>query len=191
MPKFKLVTINGGDLPVGAQDAVSTLATLLKRGDYMIKEFLGKNFSKNDIQNQFQFSLPIGKSYFVEIAKIRALKILWANVLTAHEVENIVSPTIEVHFSKDELTDDVNTNMIHATTQAMSAVIGGVDRLTVLPADKKGTAFTKRIARNVQHLLKMESFMDRVHDPAAGSYYIEKLTEQLAEKAWEIFQKEN
>ena len=188
MPNFKLITVNGGDLPVGAEDATQTLATLLKRGNALFQAFLNDGFSKEDIQNQIQFSIPIGKSYFVEIAKIRALKMLWANVLAGYEVENIIAPTIEAHFSKSELTDDVNTNMIHATTQAMSAVIGGVNRLTVLPADKKGTAFTKRIARNVQHLLKMESFMDRVHDPAAGSYYIEKLTEQLSDKAWEIFQ---
>ena len=155
---------DGSDLPVDVESAAQTLATILKKGVHLMDTLNLKD------GNSFQFSLPIGKSYFVEIAKIRAFKILWANVLAAYEVQNVVAPTIEVHFSKTEMTDDTNTNMIHATTQAMSAVIGGVERLTVLPSDKKGSAFTKRIARNVQHLLKMESFMNRVHDPAAVSY---------------------
>jgi len=187
LPQFKLITIDGANLSVSTENTAARLAEILKRGTHLFDLFLENGFSKSDLQNQFQFSLPIGKSYFVEIAKIRAFKILWANVMSAYGMENIISPTIEIHFLKNELTEDANTNMIHATTQAMSAVIGGANRLTVLPADKKGNAFTKRIARNVQHILKMESFMNRVHDPAAGSYYIEKLTEQLADKAWGIF----
>ena len=84
--------------------------------------------------------------------------------------------------------------MIRTTTQAMAAVIGGVRRLSLLPADAFGgdsTPFTRRMARNVQHLLRMESYLDRVVDPAAGSYYLETLTEQLAERAWRQFQSEH
>ena len=80
--------------------------------------------------------------------------------------------------------------MIRTMTIAMSAVIGGVNRLTILPADQKANAFTTRIARNVQHLLKMESYLDRVIDPSSGSYYIEKLTKLLVEKTWEKFSAE-
>jgi methylmalonyl-CoA mutase len=84
--------------------------------------------------------------------------------------------------------ENENTNMIRSTTQAMAAVIGGANRLVVRSANNESNTFTRRIARNVQHLLKMESYLDRVVDPAAGSYYIEALTNQLAEKAWGIFQ---
>jgi methylmalonyl-CoA mutase len=81
--------------------------------------------------------------------------------------------------------------MIRATTQALSAVIGGADRLYVLPSDAYTGApssdFARRIARNVQHLLRLESFLDKTMDPAAGSYYIETLTDQLALKAWDKF----
>ena len=83
-------------------------------------------------------------------------------------------------------------NMIRAATQAMSAVIGGVDRLYIPPANagvpEAPTPFTRRVARNVHHILKMESFLDRVADPGAGSYYIEKLTDTLAESAWSQLQ---
>ena len=140
--------------------------------------------------SNIQFSIAIGKSYFVEIAKIRALKILWANVLKAYGWE-ATSPSIEAHLSPSCQSDNPYQNMIAATTQAMSAVLGGVDRLTILPANaatEKADDFTRRIARNVQHLLKMEAYFDRVIDPAAGSYYIEQLTEQLAKQAWKVIQ---
>ncbi len=82
--------------------------------------------------------------------------------------------------------------MIRAATQALSAVIGGADRLYVLPSNaalgEESSAFSRRIARNVQHLLQLESHTDKVIDPAAGSYYIEKLTDKLTEQAWAKFQ---
>ena len=112
--------------------------------------------------------------------------------MKAHELKNIEIPAIEAHFSNTDFVTDPNTNMIRATTQAMSVVLGGVNRLTVLPSDAiegEPTDFSRRIARNVQHLLTMESFMDRVVDPAKGSYYIEKLTEKIAEAAWSEFQR--
>ncbi|MDV7393168.1 methylmalonyl-CoA mutase family protein, partial [Arthrospira platensis SPKY1] len=88
--------------------------------------------------------------------------------------------------------ENANTNMIRASTQAMSAAIGGADLIYVLPAnhalDEASTAFTRRIARNVQHVLKMESRLHQVLDPGAGSYYIEKLTDKLAAQAWAKFQ---
>ena len=85
----------------------------------------------------------------------------------------------------------MHTNKIRATTQAMSAVLGSVDMLTIAPSDAlnaESSDFSRRIARNVQHLLQMESYLDKVADPAAGSFYIEKLTNQIAEAVWEKFQ---
>ena len=105
-----------------------------------------------------------------------------------------VQLVVSARFRADVYTDDLHTNMIAATTMAMSAVLGGADRLTVLPFDTGREeqspypqAFSRRIARNVQQLLKLESGLAEVADPAAGSYYIEQLTRQLAEKAWEEF----
>ena len=151
-----------------------------------------KGIPPKTTNNYLQFSVPVGKSYFIEIAKIRALKVLWANILEAFGVENARIPEIEAHLSPSAFGDHANTNMIRATSQAMSAVLGGVNRLTVLPSDAnitESTDFSRRIARNVQHLLTMESFLDRVIDPAKGSYYIETLTEKIAEYAWSDFQK--
>ena len=97
-------------------------------------------------------------------------------------------PPIIASFASLSLDENENTNMIRATTMALSAVSGGVDTLDVLPSDYRNSPFGRRIARNVQHLLKMESYMDKVSDPSAGSYYIEQLTETIATKAWEKFQ---
>lgn len=134
--------------------------------------------------------LAVDTSYFLSIAKIRALKILWANFVQAYGVDPHELPEIEVHLTPYPADSDPHTNMIRAATQTLSAAIGGADRIFVTPADSaqgQSTDFTRRIARNVQHLLKMESYIDRVIDPAAGSYYIEKLTGVLAAAAWGKF----
>jgi methylmalonyl-CoA mutase len=109
----------------------------------------------------------------------------------SYRAENPVMPPIEAQLAPTVQTSDPNYNIIQSTTQAMAAIIGGVDRLTVLPSDAfqgATTDFSRRIARNVQHILKMESYLDWVADPAAGSYFIEKLTLHLAEAAWNSFQ---
>ncbi len=148
--------------------------------------------SEDNLEEAFHsvfFSLDIGKSYFPAIAKIRALKILWEKICRGFS-QNYIHPEIEIHFSPSAYTEDKYTNMIRATTMAMATVIGGADRLVILPSDAReseGSPFTKRIARNVQHLLKMESFFDKVHDPASGSYYIEKMTGKIVAKSWEHF----
>jgi len=147
--------------------------------------------SPSTANERVKLLLAIDTSYFVAIAKIRALKILWANFIQAFGVHPSLLPEIEVHLTPYPTESDPNTNMIRSATQTLSAAIGGANRIFVTPADSQqgqSTDFTRRIARNVQHLLKMESYIDRVIDPAAGSYYIEKLTGALAEKAWKKFQ---
>jgi methylmalonyl-CoA mutase len=144
-------------------------------------------------QSAVQFKIKIGRSYFLEIAKIRALKILWANLQKAWNL-SIQPAYIQAELDPQSQDDNPNKNMIRAATQAMSAVIGGADTLFVLPADEQkdpvGTAFSRRMARNVQHLLKLESHLDKVEDPAAGSYYIQQLTDQLCDLVWEQLRQE-
>jgi methylmalonyl-CoA mutase len=145
-----------------------------------------------EVNRRLQFSMAVSTSYFVEIAKLRAIRLLWSNVLAAYGVEQAAPTTIVAHLAPETQVNDPNTNRIKAATQAMSAVIGGADRFYVLPADidhkEPSSSSSYRLARNLQHILKMESFFDQVVDPAAGSYYIEKLTDALAESAWKQFQ---
>ena len=119
------------------------------------------------------------------------MRILWFNVLKAYGLSE-PDLFIAAYFAPDTQDENTHTNMVRAATQAMSAIIGGAKELYILPANvgagENPTAFTRRIARNVQHILRLESYLDKVQDPAAGSFYIEKLTEELAKKAWAIFQ---
>jgi methylmalonyl-CoA mutase len=173
---FKIFTFTGNDITI-----------LTKNGASFVHQLMQRNISLEKLASRIQFSLEIGQSYFYEIARLRALKLVWANILAAYGCKNAAIPNIQAHFRLDAQKEDANSNMIRATTQALSAAIGGVASLTVLPSDAmsgENTDFARRIARNVQHLLKMESYLDKVIDPAAGSYYIEHLTDALAEKTW-------
>ncbi len=190
-PGFRCITVDGRQEHRGTAGVADELAAVLRRGAHYLAEGAAHGLSAEQVAAQVQFSLLVGHSYFVEIAKLRAFKLLWLNVLKAWNVQPAY-PVVEVRFAPESYTDDLYTNMIRATTMAMSAVLGGADRLTVLPYDagreqhaQYPRPFGRRIARNVQHLLKLESGFGEISDPAAGSFYIEKLTAQLAEAAWE------
>lgn len=187
-PLFKIINVTAAPSPGGTD-----VATLLLNANQYLLKLSERGIPANEVADSMQFSISIGKSYFIEIARLRALKILWFNVLKAWNVP-LQAPAIIVRFQPEAYSDDLYTNMIRATTMAMSAVMGGAGRITVLPYDAGRESqsiypqsFSRRIARNVQHLLKMESALDEVADPAAGSYYVETLTQQLAEKAWAEF----
>lgn len=189
LPDFKLGVVKGLALHQGHAASAQELAGLLQAGEVYLAA--ASSTELETVAQSILFKVAIGKSYFVEIAKLRVLRILWCNVLKAYGVQN-PEITIAAHFAPDSQDENANTNLIRAATQAMSAIIGGAQELYVLPSNvgtgESPTPFTRRIARNVQHLLRQESYLDKVQDPAAGSFYIEKLTEELAEKAWEIFQ---
>ena len=189
LPGFKLCVVNGLALHQGHAASAQELAGLLQAGEAYLAAASSAELEM--VAQSILFKVAGGKSYFVEIAKLRALHILWFNVLKAYGLQN-PELSIAAHLAPESQDENTNTNMIRAATQAMSAIIGGAQELYVLPsnvgAGESPTPFTRRIARNVQHLLRQESYLDKVQDPAAGSYYIEKLTEELAEKAWEVFQ---
>lgn len=190
LPGFKLITVSAHARFHGPQEAVRELTELLaKTSEYLVRLSDGQPVA--EIATRLQLQLHIGTSYFVEMAKIRALKLLWPLVLKGFELTRPALPLIDVVLHPASQVDDPYHNMIRATTQAMSAILGGANRLTLLPADHRSPqdqSFSRRIARNVQHLLKLESHFDWVADPAAGSYYIEELTQQLARAAWKGFQ---
>lgn len=190
-PGYRVLQINARQYHGGPEEAINELAMTIAKGSEYLHRLQQEGVSPTLANKHLQFGIAISKSYFVEIAKLRALRLLWANVLKAYEAEHSRTQLI-VHFAPETQDEQTNTNIIRASTQAMSAVIGGADRLYVLPSDhikQEGySEFSLRIARNLQHLLKMESHMHRVIDPGAGSYYIEKLTDKLAEGAWARFQ---
>lgn len=135
------------------------------------------------------FNVAVGSNYFFEIAKLRALRELWSTLAEAYgfntECYIFVNPT-----KRNKTLYDYNTNMLRTTTECMSAILGGANMICNLPYDAiyhKDNEFGERIARNQLLVLKHESYFDKVNNPADGAYYIESLTQQLAEKALELF----
>ncbi|PHN05031.1 methylmalonyl-CoA mutase family protein [Flavilitoribacter nigricans] len=192
LPNFSVLQIDAKTYHGGPEDTSRELALAIAKGSEYLAQMQERGVPPLEVNRRLQFSMAVSTSYFVEIAKLRAIRSLWNNVLAAYGVEDAEPITIVAHLAPETQVKDPNTNRIKAATQAMSAIIGGVDRFYVLPADidhKEPTGpASYRLARNLQHILKMESFFDQVSDPAAGSYYIEKLTDALAESAWKQFQ---
>lgn len=135
------------------------------------------------------FNISVGGNYFFEIAKLRALRLLWKSLAAEYEIE--MDCIILVQPSKRNKTlYDYNVNMLRTTTECMSAALGGANTVCNLAYDSiyhKDNEFGERIARNQLLVLKKESYFDAVQNPAEGAYYIESLTHQLAEKALELF----
>ena len=140
------------------------------------------NFSK------IEFQQSLGNLFLFEISKLRAMQLLWMNVQNNYPVK-IVPIQIEAHIDVSSQKEDMYTNMIQASAQSMAAVIGGAKSLITLPSNSKegANSFSRRIARNVQQIMKLESFLNRVDDPSSGSYSIETLTKSIANTSWENF----
>ncbi|KAB2817130.1 hypothetical protein F8C82_01670 [Phaeocystidibacter marisrubri] len=135
------------------------------------------------------FNMAIGKSYLLEVAKFRALRSLWAKVGEAYETEAAAHIYAETGL-RNKTIFDPNVNMLRTTTEAMSALIGGVDEVCVQPYDitfRESTPQARRVARNQALVMQYEAFVTKVNDPAAGSYAIENLTNDLCEEAWKVF----
>ena len=193
LPTAKFLTINGQRFYKGKESTAKELANILKAGNDLLIELQQQQLDLADFSQALQFSITLGDSYFINIAKVRAIKLLWSQLLAAWDESLSSLPTIQVHLGLKSQDASENYNKIKATAQALSAVIAGVQRLYIYPSDETaeqaGSDFARRIAWNIQHLLQLESYMDRVKDPAAGSYYIESLTDQLADAAWTHFQR--
>lgn len=145
-----------------------------------------------DAAAHFGFALEIGSNYFFEIAKLRAARRLWPMVIRAFDPAAAAPVRIHARTSAwDQTLYDPHVNLLRTTTQAMAAVIGGCDWLTIRPFDSRHPVdreLSRRLALNVHLLLRHEAYFDKVADPAAGSWYIEWLTDRIARGAWKMFQ---
>lgn len=182
LPKFRFLTI------LIADSSTQSLSSAIFKASQWIDILTEEGKSIEQITKFLRFEFNIGEHYFVELASIRAFKRLWLALLEAYDVPSAIFPFLHASTLSDQ-HENQYWNMITATTQAMAAAIGGVDSIYVRPCNSlsKADLFTRRIARNVQHLLQSESYLNRVVDPASGAYYIENLTLALAEKAWQQF----
>ena len=193
LPNMKTLGINGHLFHNAGGTIVQELAFSLSMiSDYL--DLLSKEGVKPEtIAKSMQLNLAIGPVYFMEIAKIRAARLLFAKLCQAWDIVDTNSLKTFIHCITSEWNQtiyDPYVNMLRSTTESMSAVLGGCDSLTVAPFDKafrETTKFSERIARNTHIILKEEAWLDKVNDPAAGSYFIENLTDSIIEASWKLF----
>lgn len=166
--------------------AVQELAFALAEGVERLSAAVAEGRPVDEAAASMSFVFAVGSNYFMEIAKLRAARLNWAQAVAAFGPASEASCRMRIH-ARTALANksvyDPYTNLLRATTEALSAVIGGCDSLQVRPF-----RFSERLALNVQRILKEESHMDRVADPAGGCYYIEALTDAAARESWKLFQ---
>lgn len=189
-PNFKGLAIKSHAFLNAGSNATQELAFLLsKLTDYIDK--LGESgLRTSEIIAELMLHTAIGGDYFTEAAKLRALRILLGSVLKLYDGDASAVRILSSNATWSKSAFDPNVNMLRNTTEAMSALIGGCDALLIYPHDssfKEVTPFSQRIALNIANILKEESYFDKVADPAAGSYYLENLTQLLAQRALELF----
>ena len=206
-PKFRCVAVSAAALSDSGAYSYQELGYALAWGNEYLHQLVEAGVPAALAAKKIKFNFGVGSNYFMEIAKFRAARMLWADIVsqyaprcprtdcpnTAPDGTCLCACKMNVHAvtSTFNLTlFDAHVNLLRSQTEAMSAALAGVDSLTVTPFDKAYQTpddFSERIARNQQLLLKEEVHLDRIVDPAGGSYYIENLTVAIARQAWNLF----
>ncbi len=169
------------------------LGYALAWGEEWLAELTEAGFTADEVAKRIKFNMGVSTIYFMEIAKFRAARMLWAQIVKKYNPACDCSCKMVVNAITTKFTQtvyDSYVNLLRSQTQAMSAVLAGVNSLVVTPFDasyKTPEEFSERLARNQQILLKEESHLDKVVDPAGGSYYIESLTSSIAQEGWKLF----
>jgi methylmalonyl-CoA mutase len=191
--KMRLVTVGGHNFGNAGATIVQELAFTLAAGHEYLVKLMERGLTVDQAALTLRFKVGVSANYFMEIAKLRAARMLWATIVRQYKPEKACAAKMMAHAESSRwnmTVYDPYVNMLRGTTEAMSAAIGGVHSMEVLPFDAayaEAGEFGSRIARNVQLLLKHESHFDNVVDPSGGSYYIENLTQKIAEQAWALF----
>jgi methylmalonyl-CoA mutase len=192
IPDFKTLNINSLPYHNAGASAVQELAFSLATAVEYINQLLDRGHNINKIANKITFTFGIGSFYFMEIAKLRASRLLWSKIIKEYggnEESQKMFVNAKTSYHNQTLYDPY-VNMLRTTTETFSAIVGGADSISSNPFDEAfglPDEFSRRIARNTQIVLKEESHLDTLIDPAGGSYYIEKLTEDVANKTWNLF----
>jgi methylmalonyl-CoA mutase len=193
-PGLQLLAVDGASFHNRGGTAVQELAFTLSAAVEYLHRLTDDGVALADALGAFTFRVAAGTDYFLEIAKLRALRQLWKAVVLQFEGTLAQAAQLKIHSVTSNWNQtllDPHTNLLRATTEAMSAMLGGCDYLTVKPFDSVtrpgGTEFSQRIARNISIILKEESYLDRTTDAAAGSYFIEQLTAELVSQSWNLF----
>ncbi len=192
MPKFNSISISGYHMQEAGADLVQELAFTLADGREYVRAAIERGMDVDKFAGRLSFFFAIGMNFFMEAAKLRAARLLWHRVMSEFEPKNPKSSMLRTHCQTSGVSlqeQDPYNNVIRTAYEAMAAVLGGTQSLHTNALDEAialPTDFSARIARNTQLVLQEETGVTNVVDPLAGSYYVEKLTHDLAEKAWAL-----
>ena len=194
MPKFNSISISGYHMQEAGANQALELAFTLADGKEYVKTAMAKGLDVDAFAGRLSFFWAIGMNFYLEIAKMRAARLLWARIMKGFDAKNPKSLMLRTHCQTSgwSLTEqDPYNNIVRTTIEAMAAVFGGTQSLHTNALDEAialPTAFSSRIARNTQLIIQEETHITNVVDPWAGSYLMESLTQEMADKAWAIIE---
>ena len=194
MPKFNSISISGYHMQEAGANLVQELAYTLADGREYVRTALARGMDVDAFAPRLSFFFAIGMNFFMEVAKLRAARLLWHRIMTDFSAKNPASLMLRTHCQTSGVSlqeQDPYNNVIRTAYEAMSAALGGTQSLHTNALDEAmalPTEFSARIARNTQLILQEETGITHVVDPLAGSYYVESLTAQLAEQAWALME---
>lgn len=192
-PSFRCIAVNSLQLNNAGAYIYQELGYALAWGNQYLACMTEAGVPVDTAAQKIKFNFGISSNYFMEIAKFRAARLLWAQIVNEYKPSCLCACQMIAHAETSHFNltlFDAHVNLLRTQTEAMSAALAGVDSMTVTPFDQayeSPNEFSERIARNQQLLLKDEAHLNRIVDPAAGSYYIENLTVSIAKQAWELF----
>ncbi len=192
-PRLQTITVQGHPYHNGGASTTQELAFALATAVEYIRTMQTHGLSIDDIAPRIRFSLSVGSNFFMEIARLRAARLLWAKIVKAFG-GNDEAQKMSLHARTstwNQTVYDPHVNLLRATTEAFSSAVGGCDSLHISPFDellRVPDEFSRRIARNTHIVLREESQITRTVDPAGGSWYVETLTDSIGRKAWALFQ---
>lgn len=192
---FKLISLDLCQFHDAGASASEEIGLGLNAAVEYLDQLEKQEIPARDFFENLCLRVAVGSHYFMEIAKLRALRILFFKLAQLYGLQDFQPGSLPIYaFSslKGKTPQDVQVNMLRNTTEAMAAILGGCNALTIVPHDAhvpKQSPFSTRLARNVSNILKEEAYLDKVADPAAGSYYIESLVDLIIQQSWQVFQK--
>ena len=193
VPGLKVLAVDSDMLSNAGAFIYQELGYAIAWGADWLTLLTDAGLSVDEVASRIKFNMGVSSNFFMELAKFRAARMLWAQIVAQYKPANEDSAKMLVHASTSRFNQtiyDAHVNLLRSQTESMSAALAGVDSITTTPFDlpyKTPDTFSERIARNQQFLLKEESHLDKVIDPAGGSYYVETLTVSLANEAWKLF----
>lgn len=192
-PALTTVGVNSAFVLEAGGNAVQELAYAIAAGVETARALLRRGVTAHVVFPRIRFTFAVGPQFFTEVAKFRAFRLLWARAATALGAKpGDARPVVHARTARWNTSAlDLHVNMLRTTTEALSAVLGGIDSLHIAPFDEvlgKSDEFSRRIARNLHTILAEEFRFTSPADPSGGSWYVEKLTDELARKAWTLFQ---